>query len=381
MAAREGAHRRRVLPWLLVCLVFLAAAASWFLGPVRDANSTTPDVATAAPSSPPAPPSPAPVSPDDDPALPEPIRRYLAATPYPEGSGLLGETHTDLLEPNRRHERARPIPETLGDDLSQVVSSIFTADRYFYTSEEEVHAYLQVTRGGRVLSVRLLGASLLREGRAGTIGQAVPLRFRWENDRHALNLPLDGLADHHGPVVLSVHYEYAPGETYEESLRLFVTPADRVPARFTGEFEDEVVEGNLEIEIGLEVNAPGFYRFDANLYDRAGRPVAFTSFKGELGIGTGMFPLSFYGRLLRDAERPGPWVLGELRGYRFLEASFPDRERLPDYPDRFTTGDHPLEEFTDEFHVSDHERRMVELMLEDVARGISLDVPAEPDPP
>ena len=337
-----------------------------------------PDVTAAPPARPAAPPAPAQAPAGTDPELPEPIRRYLAATPYPKHTGLLNDEHTDLLEPNRRHERARPIPDTLSDDLSQVVSSIFTADRYFYTSDEEVRAFLQVTRGGEALNVRMLGASLIREGRAGTVGQAVPLDFRWEGDRYALDLPLGSVADHHGPVVLGVRYEYAPGEVYEESLRLFVTPADRVPARFTGEFEDAVVDGSLEISVGLEVDAPGFYRFDANLYDQKGRPVAFTSFKGDLGSGGQALPLSFYGKLLRDAGAAGPWTLGELRGYRFLEGAFPDRERLPDYPERYTTGEHSLEDFTDEFHVSNHERHMVNLMLEDIARGISLDSPAAP---
>ncbi len=375
--AREDAPERRgVLPWLLGALL-AGGVLAWVILAAGGPEGAPVDVAAPAPAPPDPSPDPAFPAPGDA-ELPEPIRRYLEATPYPESSGRLTEAHEDLLAPNRRHERARPIPDTVGDDLSRVVSSLFTADRYFYTSDEVVQAFLQVTRGGEVLNVRLLGASLVREGRAGAVGSVVPLDFRWQGDRYVLEQPLSAVADHHGPVVLGVHYEYAPGAAYEESLRLFVTPADRVPARFTGEFDDDVVDGSLEVDVGLEVHAPGFYRFDANLYDLQGRPVAFATYKGELGAGSRELPLSFYGKVLRDAGAPGPWVLGELRGYRFLEGAYPDRERLPDYPERYTTGAHALAALTDEAHVSAHERHMVDLMLEDLARGLTLDVPPTP---
>ena len=141
-----------------------------------------------------------------------------------------------------------------------------------------------------------------------------------------------------------------------------------------------VVDGSVRVEAGLEVLRPGFFRFDANLYGAGEQPVGYALFKGELAAGPSEVPLVFYGKVLRDAGVTGPFTLGELRGYRFLEGAYPDRERLPDDPQRHPLGDLPLASLTDAAHVSAHELRMVELMMEDLARGISLEAPPPPGP-
>jgi hypothetical protein len=187
-------------------------------------------------------------------------------------------------------------------------------------------------------------------------------------------------ADHHGPILLRVVHEYARGRTHEETLRLFLTPNDRIPATLTGEVSDFTSAGSLVVEIGVDVQDPGFFRFDANLLGPSGEPVAFAVFKGELAAGRGAVPLEVYGKVLRDAGVHGPWTVSEIRGYRFLEAAYPDRERLPDSDLRHVTGDHPLDAFTDADHVDEHELHVVSLMLEDVERGIGLEVPGLPQP-
>ena len=53
---------------------------------------------------------------------------------------------------------------------------------------------------------------------------------------------------------------------------------------------------------------------------------------------------------------------------------------MRDYDGEYLTSAYRITDFTTEPHVSDHERHMVELMLEDVARGITLDIPALPQP-
>lgn len=341
--------------------------------PVGGEAPPSPDVA--APGPPPSPPA-LPLPPPEE--LPPAVQRYLAATPYPADSGRLTEDHGDLLEPNRRHERPRPIPET-GPDPETIITSMLTADRYFYFSDETLHARLEVEDHGRRVAVRLLEASVTREGRAGAEGALQPVAFTWTGDHHALDLPLDLFGDHHGNLLLHVRFEYAPGQSYEETLRAFLTPIERLPARFTGLYDEGVDEGSLRIDVGVAVDEPGFYRFDANLRSLDGSPVAFATFKGELDRADLSFPLRFYGKVLRDAGRSGPFVLGELRGYRFLDGEHPDRELLPRPPRGYVTGDVALETLTDEPHVSAHEQNMVQLMLEDVARGISLDLPAPPE--
>lgn len=336
------------------------------------AATPPPDVAAAPPPAPPE------LPPEEE--LPEPVRRYLEATPYPATSGRLTPAHEDLLHPNQRYERPRPIPETLGGDPDAVAFTLFTADRYFYQGDEVVHAWLEARRGGAPLLGRVLRASARAEGDAGPVGPAVALDFRWESDRFVTDLALARFADHHGPIVLEVLYEWEPGRTQEESLRLFHTPASRIPARFTDDFRESVSDGSLVLEVGIEVDLPGFYRVDGNLYDAAGRPVAFAAFKGELGRGDRSVPLEVYGKVLRDAGAPGPWTLRQVRGYRFLDGSFPDREIVPEHPGSWQTDAYALDAFVDAPHVSDHERHVVQLMLDDLARGIPVEFPALPAP-
>jgi hypothetical protein len=123
------------------------------------------------------------------------------------------------------------------------------------------------------------------------------------------------------------------------------------------------------------VLAPGFYRFDANAFDAQGRPVAFASFKGELAKADRWVPFEFFGKALRDAGAEGPFTIRHVRGYRFLDGEFPDRERLRDQALVWTTAPYSAAAFSEEPYTSEHQEHMVELMLEDVAAGRSLDLP------
>ena len=360
-------------------LAFAALVAGVWTGPRAEGEGArrAPDVASAPPRPPP--PVPAPASPEEP--LPEPIARFLAATPYPPTSGRLTERDEDLLRPNRRHEKPRPIGDTLGGDPSAVVRTLLTADRYYYTGDETLRATLDAWRDGAPTRLGGVRAELQPEGRAGAEGAATAVRFQPDGDGYRLEWPLAGLEPHHGPVVLRVRYDVATPDgdlTHDEEIRFFVTPATRIPARLTGTFDERLEAGSLVVDVGVDVDVAGFYRFDANLYDAAGEPVGWAAFKGELDTGDRAFALEFYGKVLHDAAASGPFVVRDVRGYRFLDRAYPDRERLPDSDLEFATSAWPLASWTAEPHVSEHELRMVELMREDLARGIGVDIPAPP---
>jgi hypothetical protein len=67
--------------------------------------------------------------------------------------------------------------------------------------------------------------------------------------------------------------------------------------------------------------------------------------------------------------------VGEVRGYRFLDGQYPDREEIPALPDRFETAAYPLEAFTDVPFTSEHELHLVDLMLDDLEQGRALALP------
>jgi hypothetical protein len=306
--------------------------------------------------------------------LPEPIRRFLEATPYPPTSGRLTAAHEDLLRPNARYERHRPIPDTLNDDPARIVSWLFTADRWAYVGPDTVHAWLEVKRGQTPIEVEITSATATREGASGPVGTPEPLAFTREGDRLAADLPLARFADHFGPIVLAVRFEYEPGRFHEDQLRIQSTPLSHVPGA-VAEMEDRVSNGNLVLDVGADLRVGGFYRFDANVYDANGNPVAFATWKGELAAGQQSIPLEVWGKVLRDAGVPGPYTIGEIRGYRFLDGQYPDRETLPSVDATHTTSAWPLEVFRDAEHVSEHELHVAELMLDDLEAGRALVVP------
>ncbi len=367
----------RVIGPIALILVVVALVA-WFSWNTANPTDPTDRPLATTPTPSPSPTSVNPVAPtgktkDDD--LPPAVRRYLAATVYPPGTGRLTAAQDDLIHPNQRFEDFRRVLDTYNEDDNQVVSIRLTADRFFYTGEEAIELRLAVRRGSNPIRPVSVDARALREGRAGSEGNPIPVRFRREADGLVADLDSARFADHHGPILVQARIEYEAGAYYEENLRLFYTPTNKIPARFTGEFRDSLRAGSLQVDIGLDVEIEGFYRIDANLYDRFGNPISFSAFKGNLESGKRFVPIRFFGRVLRDTNASGPYRVGQIRGYRFLDGEYPDRERIPDFAGRHQTARYGVEQFSDDEYASEQKQRMVQLLLEDVARGISIDQP------
>ena len=372
--------------WWWAAAVAGVVAAVWLLWPegrshevTRSARAATTKPATSPPKEnapPPAAAAPAAAADRSDPPsrghdqVPPQSQRYLEATVYPPTSQPLDSGAKDLLYPNRRYEKPRPLPK------NRDVTFVFTADRYYYTGDEVAHVWLEVFRGDEPADdVRVRRATALAEGEAAA-GTSVDLGLRPDGGRWSSTLELEtAFPEHHGTILLEVAFEVNGDEAHEEAIRIFTTPPDRIPARFTGDFRDYVEEGSLFVEMGVEVFEPGFFRFDANLYDRNGEPVAFSVFKGDLPSGRQWVPLEFFGKVLRDQSAIAPYTVAQIRGYRFLEAQTPDQERMVDDPLTHRTAAYDLALFSAEEYTSEHKERMLELMREDIAAGRTLDVP------
>ena len=366
--------RKRVVA---VFALLVVVGVAWWFG--SSGSSTVPEPA---PSKAPAvtavvpPPTskPAPIPPEDE--LPEPVRAYLAQTVYPPDSGRLDQAG-DIFESNPRFERFKRVPGSHGSDPD--ITFLWTADAFRYTSDETVKARFEAKAGELPAQVRHLEAWAQAEGSDGSVGAPIGLLFRSDGAARVAELDLSKhLEDHHGFVVLGVRYTVADVAEQQEQIRVFVTPEDLIPAAFTGTFRDNVSGGSLEIEVGVEVYEPGFYRFDANLYGAAGEPVAWAAFKGELSRSDGVVPLRFFGRVLHDLGFAGPYQLKQLRGYLFRDGLFPDRIHLRDYLPAHTTRDFALTDFSEAEWDSEHRRHMVELMMQDEAAGIPVEMPTLP---
>jgi len=161
-----------------------------------------------------------------------------------------------------------------------------------------------------------------------------------------------------------VEFDHGAG-TQRAHFDFQYTPAGGVPARFTGVFHDVIDAGSLVIHAGVDVTTPGHYVIDANLFDAADQPVAWSRFKGELAAGAHDADLLFFGKVIIDAGAHGPFHLGQLRGARYAPGRDPDLEQMPSYAGSFTTRPYGTEVFSDAEYDSAEKQRMIELLGND----------------
>lgn len=328
--------KRAVLALLLAAALLWYAAREPVRGPVA-VPSVAPVVAHAAP--------PPVLDLDAGPAEPrvpssprrfdDPLATYRALSVYPPTSRPLTEHARDLIDWNRRHDRFRPSPH------DPTVHLLLTADRYWLTGDEPAEARLEVQRDGEPLPVRGLHAHVEVAGEhhavhfAGAAGQYVATLDpgAWPDDEPAR-------------ARLHVAFEHDAGEE-RAAIDVMYTPAAATPARFTGRLRDTVEEGHLVVYAEIEVERPGLYLIDCNLYGADDTPVAWTRFKGQLDAGATEVPLRFFGKVLRDAPVGGPYAIGELRGARATPDRVPPIAQMAPYTGRYITTDHPREAFSD----------------------------------
>ncbi len=163
-------------------------------------------------------------------------------------------------------------------------------------------------------------------------------------------------------------------------LAFYFTGEDRIPARFTGGFEDRLAGGDLVVDVGIDVDRAGPYHVEANLFDANERPFGWARFEGELGPGAQTVPLVFYGLVFHDAEASPPFVLRQVRGYRLRRGDSPHREDVPTFAGEYRTSDqYELANFRQEESDSPKKQRMLELYRDALARGVQLTQPQAMD--
>lgn len=308
---------------------------------------------------------------DDHPA----IRHYKSLTRYPPSTRRLTANSSDLLNPNARSERRRPVPDREQNrDRSWEV--LFTADRYFVRGSESTLVSLALWHGDEPVmpeNVRLIAEPDAGRGNAPPI--TIPVK-RAGSAVTAAFLPNEHWPDLVGPFRVTGTFSAKGLREQTGFLSFYFTAEDRIPARFTGTFQDRLSQGDLVVDAGIDVNVGGPYRIEGNLFDESGRPIAWASFGGELAPGVQTVPLSFYGLVFHDAEASPPFVLRDLRGYRQRRGDSPHREDIPTFAGEYRTGDqYTLENFRKEVHDSPRKRQMLKLYQDALDRGVHLTEP------
>lgn len=169
------------------------------------------------------------------------------------------------------------------------------------------------------------------------------MNVEWRNDADTATFSPAALLAIEAATPLRVHLEFEVDGARREraALNFNYTPAVAIPAKFTSGFEDDLVQGSLELRVGVDVFEPGHYLVDCNLYS-ADQPVAWARFKGLLDGGAATVTLKFFGRALFDAGRGGPYRIGELRGARYVEGQTPDLERVAPLEGTYVTRPYAL---------------------------------------
>jgi hypothetical protein len=173
---------------------------------------------------------------------------------------------------------------------------------------------------------------------------------------------------------IGMYIEFDPGTGTRQRAHynLQYTPTSGAPASFTGVFSDSIVDGSLVVRTGLDVTLPGHYIIDCNLYDASNAPVGWTHWKGDLAAGGAGADLSFFGKVLVDANAKGPFHIGQLRGARFDPGHVPDLAQIRAFDGSYATRAYATTDFSDVEYDSPDKQRMLQFLSDQQAKGVHL---------
>lgn len=261
------------------------------------------------------------------------LKSYVEYARYPPLSRPLRPEMKHLLQPNLRYETWEPagIPPADDRDWQAPYHYLLTADRYFLTGDETINFSLETQRDpdedDSRIELTIREASIhrgLKQPRDDT-RRVADLKFEWNEKAGKYTASLQpaattGLAAHAGPIRLRLRYGQAGTQEDNTATLVFeYYPENKIPARFTGNFREEVKEGSLWVYAELDVKQAGWYNLDANLTDAGDVPIAFARYKGELKQGRQEAPIQFFGKVIRDKDGESPFRVHGLRGFLALE--------------------------------------------------------------
>ena len=259
------------------------------------------------------------------------LQDYKQLSIYPPNSRPLSKENIDLLMPNRRYEQ--PLPIEKGSDIYY----LFTADKYRVIGNDSITFVLMVLQGTKPDSERVpvtIHKAVMKKGtnlKTAKYISELSLSKNNVGDYTADFICAEAFSSEKKAGTYWVQVEFkAADEVIDAAISFEYFPENTIPAKFTGNFRDYIKDGSLYIDVELEVYRKGFYIVDANLFDRDMEPVAYTIEKRELQSGKQWMPLLFFGKVLLDQKAKPPFILRDLRGYRFIEATTPD----PEFMDR-----------------------------------------------
>jgi len=287
----------------------------------------------------------------------DPLTAFKRQNVYPPSSRPLTASHGDLLRPNTRLESPR------STDVADGTEFLFTADRYFVVGAETITPTLDVRRKGAAVAVNVHDTWVVV-----LAATADSPRYPYKIGAPFAPSTIPGL-QRQTAFTMFLQFDL-DGHTQNAHFDFQYTPAIGIPARFTGTFTDDVVDGSLVIRAGVQVAVAGNYIVDCNLFDAKDQPVAWTRAKATLATGAQRVELMFFGKVLVDQKASGAFHIGQLRGARFAPGLDPDLEQMPSFDGTYTTREYKTTDFSDAEYDSEHKRQMIQMLEEQKARGV-----------
>ncbi len=296
---------------------------------------------------------------------------------YPPNSRPLRESMKDLTDPFSLQTSPLPVNLNKADNPEDQkdIQYQFLGPKYFIAGDETFVVYLKVFRNNpqQVISPQILKAEVLSDYQSNK-EKLNPPEYN-DSGRDYDQKAGDGITTfswkpgaknrkYWGQLTLKVQFK-AEGHTVDGTLDFFSTP--NIPATFTGNFQEEIVDGSLLILAEINVKNSGQYVIEANLYHKnTGKPLHWVYFNGPLSAGVKNVPLTFFGKIFHDAGLDGRYVLKDLRGYRnnlpfaiedmakiaegkltVEDKNEPHKEFVVSYAESFVTQEYKLSQFSD----------------------------------
>lgn len=341
------------------------------------------------------------------------LAAYKSWTRYPSGSQPLFKEMKDLTDPWRIDNIPMPVLANASlrteaamsefidrlrsqgksnEEIGQLIKKeaagsptyLFKTNRHTITESETFTALLELKspNGGNlpftVLSAEMEGDAHTKNAGLGSV-QSAPegegIKFSWKAPS----------ADkkYWGTLTLKVRVK-AAGVPEDAVLHQSVYSSPVPPARFTGQFAENLTDGSLAISAGIDVLQECRFSVQANLYSlETNEPTHWVAVEKILKPGKQNIDFLFYGKIFRDFGHEGKFELRDIRGtcenMPFPPSWLGDPARLKDIENapakdeppllyvpftsaKYTTRAYRLDEFTDkEWTSPEKERRIREL--------------------
>lgn len=340
------------------------------------------------------------------------LEQYIAYAKYPDYSRPLRPGDTDLQDPYRPAGTKRPLFPAKCDENEDCLRAFENWDYHCTLIPESVMAIRQQDFGVSAecrnertgepvdLSGFQLNVILERNTNEGTrdIRRPGPIFFADDGTNGDLRAG-DGIyrivvrlgPDDWGWMRLNMEGEVDGIPTESSDAMWFSTP-HRVAEFQAGVFDSER-QGNLIVEVPVQIYKAGYYQFDANLLqvgeDRW--PIANTYVNLQLSAGRHVVKFEFFGKVIRDRGLDGPYIVTMIRGRRnntpvtphdlrsaLLEnrlpkprpevATQPRFEYIPIAPD-YETGFYHHGDFSDAEWVSEKKSERIRMLKRNIAEA------------